>query len=111
VRDELSKINRTATNSLEEGLEETLTIHRLGLVETLGRAFTTTNLIENLNSQLAKYIRKVKRWINSDMRARWVAVALIEIEKKMIRVNRFEKLHLLRTAIKNELILEQKIVA
>jgi putative transposase len=111
VRDELSKINRTAANSVEEGLEETLTIHQLGLVEILGRGFTTTNLIENLNSQLAKYIRKVKRWINSDMRARWVAVALIEIEKKMRRVNRFEKLHLLRTALRAELKLEQQKVA
>jgi putative transposase len=111
VRDELKKINRTAANSLEEGLEETLTIHRLGLVEILGRAFTTTNLIENLNSQLAKYIRKVKRWINSDMRARWVAVALIEIEKKMRRINRYEKLHLLRTALRVELKLEQQKVA
>jgi transposase-like protein len=111
VRDELSKINRTAANSVEEGLEETLTIHRLGLVEILGRGFTTTNLIENLNSQLAKYIRKVKRWINSDMRARWVAVGLIEIEKKMRRVNRYERLHLLRTALRAELKLEQQKVA
>lgn len=111
VRDELKKINRTAANSLEEGLEETLTIHRLGLVEILGRGFTTTNLIENLNSQLAKYIRKVKRWINSEMRARWVAVALIEIEKRMRRVNRYEKLHLLRTALSAELKLEQQKVA
>ena len=111
VRDELRKINRTAANSLDEGLEETLTIHRLGLVEILGRGFTTTNLIENLNSQLAKYIRKVKRWINSDMRARWVAVALIEIEKKMRRINRYEKLHLLRTALRVELKLGQQKVA
>ena len=111
VRDELKRINRTADNSLDEGLEETLTIHRLGLVEILGRGFTTTNLIENLNSQLAKYIRKVKRWINSDMRARWVAVALIEIEKRMRRVNRFEKLHLLRTALRAVLKLEQQKVA
>ena len=111
VRDELKRINRTAANSLDEGLEETLTIHRLGLVEILGRGFTTTNLIENLNSQLAKYIRKVKRWINSDMRARWVAVALIEIEKRMRRVNRFEKLHLLRTALRAVLKLEQQKVA
>jgi putative transposase len=111
VRDELKKINRTAANSLDEGLEETLTIHRLGLVEILGRGFTTTNLIENLNSQLAKYIRKVKRWINSDMRARWVAVALIEIEKKMRRINRYEKLPLLRTALRAELKLGQQKVA
>lgn len=111
VRDELKRINRTAANSLDEGLEETLTIHRLGLVEELGRGFTTTNLIENLNSQLAKYIRKVKRWINSDMRARWVSVALIEIEKKMRRINRYEKLHLLRAALRAELKLEQQKVA
>jgi transposase-like protein len=70
IRDELKKINRTAANSLDEGLEETLTIHRLGLVEILGRGFTTTNFIENLNSQLAKYIRKIKRWVNTDMRSR-----------------------------------------
>ena len=45
-----------------------LTIHRLGQVEILGRGFTTTNLIENLNSKQAMYIRKVKLWINSDLR-------------------------------------------
>ena len=111
VRNELRKINRSAANSLDEGLEETLTIHRLGLVEILGRSFTTTNLIENLNSQMASYIRKVKRWINSDMKSRWVAVALIEIEKKMRRINHYEKLHLLRTALKAELTLKQQKVA
>lgn len=111
IRDELKKINRTAANSLDEGLEETLTMHRLGLVEILGRGFTTTCYIENLNSQLSKYIRKVKRWVNSDMRSRWVAVALIEIEKKMRRINRYDKLHLLRTALKTELKLENQKVA
>lgn len=111
VRDELKRINRTAANSLEEGLEETLTMHHLGLVEILGRSFTTTNLIENLNSQLSKYIRKVKRWINSDMKSRWVAVSLLEIEKKMRRVNRYEKLYLLRTALQTELKIKQQKVA
>jgi putative transposase len=111
VRDELRKINRSAANSLDEGLEETLTIHRLGLIETLGRSFTTTNLIENLNSQLAKYVRKVKRWTNSEMKSRWVAVALLEIENKMRRINNYEKLHLLRSALKAELKLEQQKVA
>ena len=111
IRDELRKINRTASNSLEEGLEETLTMHRLGLIETLGTSFTTTNLIENLNSQLTKYIRKVKRWTNSEMKSRWVAVALLEIEKKMRRVNRFDKLNLLRVALKSELRLNQQNVA
>jgi len=111
IRDELKKINRSAANSLEEGLEETLTIHRLGLVEELGRPFRTTNLIENLNSQLVKYIRKFKRWTNSEMKSRWVAVALLEIENKMRRVNNYEKLHLLRSAIKTELNIKQQKVA
>ncbi len=111
IRDELKKINRSAANSLEEGLEETLTMHRLGLVEELGRPFRTTNLIENLNSQLVKYIRKVKRWTNSEMKSRWVAVALLEIENKMRRVNNYEKLPLLRSAIKTELNIKQQKVA
>lgn len=111
IRDELKKLNCSASNSLEEGLEETLTIHKLGLVEVLGRSFATTNLIENLNSQLVKYIRKVKRWNNSEMKSRWVAVALLEIENKMRRINNYHKLHLLRTAIKSELYIKQQKVA
>jgi transposase-like protein len=111
IRDELSKINRSAANSLEEGLEETLTIHKLGLVEELGRSFTTTNLIENLNSRLASYLRRIKRWVNPEMKARWIATALFEIEGRMRRVNNYKKLHLLRTAIKSELKLKQQKVA
>ena len=108
---ELMKINRSAGRSLEEGLEETLTIHRLGLVEQLGRSFTSTNLIENLNSQLKKYIGRVKRWMNSDMRSRWMAVALLQIERRMKKVNNYEKLHLLRTALKTELKIKQQEAA
>lgn len=78
-------------------------MYRNGLIETLGESFTITSLIENLNSQLTKYIRKVKRWTNSEMKSRWVAVALLEIEKRMIIVSRFDKLHLLRVALKFEL--------
>lgn len=111
IRDDLKKINRTAANSMEEGLEETLTMHRLGLVEELGRSFTTTNVIESLNSMLAKYLRRVKKWNTRDMRARWVATALVEIETRMRRVNNYHKLHLLRTAIKSELKINQNMVA
>lgn len=111
IRDDLKKINRTAANSIEEGLEETLTMHRLGLVEELGRSFTTTNVIESLNSMLAKYLRRVKKWNTRDMRARWVATALVEIETRMRRVNNYHKLHLLRTAIKSELKINQNMVA
>ena len=111
IRDELRKINRSAANSLEEGLEETLTIHRLGLVEELGRSFTTTNLIENLNSRLASHLRRIKHWVNPEMKSRWVATALFEIEGRMRRVNNYKKLHLLRAALKTELKLKQQKAA
>jgi len=111
IRDELEKINRSAARSLEEGLEETLQMHKLGLAEELGASFSTTNLIENLNSQLRKYLGRIKKWVNPDMKARWLATSLTEIEHKMRRVNNYEKLYLLRTAIKSELKLKQQKVA
>lgn len=92
-------------------MEETLTMHRLGLVEQLGRSFRTTNLIENLNSQLKKYIGRVKYWMNSDMRSRWMAISLMQIEKRMRKVNNYEKLSLLREALKTELKIKQQRVA
>ena len=111
IRDELKKINRSAANSLTEGLNESLTLHRLGLVEQLGKSLLTTNVIESLNSQLGSYVRKVKYWSSSEMRARWVATSLLRIEKRMRKINNYEKLNLLRTAIKSELKLNQTKVA
>ncbi|MCF6269187.1 MAG: transposase [Melioribacteraceae bacterium] len=110
TRIELEKINRSAANSLDEGLEETLTLHKLGLVEELGKSLMTSNIIENLNSQLGAYIKKVKHWSTSDMRARWVAASLLQIEQRMRRINNYEKLNLLRSAIKSQLKLEQEMV-
>jgi len=111
IKEELKQINRNAANSLQEGLEETLTLHKLGLIEELGVSLTTTNIIENLNSQLNKYLGRIKRWVNPEMQARWVAVALVEVGKKMRRINNYKKLYLLRTALKTELKLKQQKVA
>jgi transposase-like protein len=111
IKNELEKINRSAARSLEEGLEETLQMHKLGLIEQLGVSFTTTNLIENLNSQLNKYLGKIKRWVSPDMKSRWLAIALTEIERKMKRVNNYKNLHLLREAIQSELKLKRRKAA
>jgi transposase-like protein len=111
IRIELEKINRSAANSLDEGLEQTLTLHKLGLVEQLGKSLMTTNMIESLNSQISKYAGKVTRWSSSEMRGRWMAVSLMQIEKRLNRIVGYEKLNLLRIAIKNELKLEQNKVA
>lgn len=96
---ELAPINRSAANSLLEGLEETLTLHRLGVFAELGESLKTTNCIENLNSQLVKYIRKVKYWQNSDQLHRWIASGLIEIEQRMRKISNYKKLYLLREAL------------
>lgn len=103
IIEELRHINIYASNSLKEGLEETLTIHRLGLKADFGRSFSTTNIIENLNSQLVKYIGRVKYWKNSDQRQRWVASALLEIEQKMRKVDNFKKLQNFVDVIKKEI--------
>jgi len=111
IRIELEKINRSAASSLDEGLEETLTLHKLGLVEQLGKSLMTSNTIESLNSQISKYAGKVTRWSSSGMRGRWIAVSLMQIEKRLNRIIGHDKLNLLRIAIKVQLNLEQNRVA
>ena len=56
-----------AASSLREGLEETLTVMRLGLPENLERVLSSTNLIENLFSRVREIGRRVKRWQNGTM--------------------------------------------
>ena len=55
-----------AAASLREGLDETLTVLRLGLAVTLCRTFSTTNAIENMNGTLRRITRNVKRWRGGD---------------------------------------------
>ena len=100
LKSELKLINQSAANSLEEGLEETLLLQRLGLFSKLGTSFKTTNCIENMNKQLEVYTGRVSRWQNSDQRQRWVATALLEIEPRLRAVKGFEHLKELREAMK-----------
>ena len=73
-----------------------------------GKSFSTTNIIENLNSQLVKYIGRVKYWKTSDQRQRWVASALLEIEHKMRRVDNYIMLHEMHDAIKKEIVMRNQ---
>ena len=100
---DLEKINISAARSLEEGLEDILTLHRLGLNLDFSRSFATTNCIENLNSQIGKYLNKVKLWKNSKERYRWIAAALLEIEFKMRKVSNFMNLDKMKKTIIEEI--------
>ena len=111
LHEELKRINRSAANSLLEGLEETLTIHYLGIREQLGKSFCTTNIIESINSQLSRNLRNVKRWRDTNMQARWVSISLLDIEQNLNRVRNYENLYLLKDALKSALNIEQKKVA
>lgn len=70
-----------AAASLREGLEETLTVMRLGLGENLERVLSSTNLIENLFSRVREIGRRVKRWQGGTMVLRWTAAGVIEAER------------------------------
>ncbi len=100
---ELKLINQSAVASLEEGLEETLTLHRLGLFSALGKSFKTTNCIESLMAQVEQYTGKVDYWKNSSQKQRWVSSALMEIESRLRRVEGHRHLYRLRDALKKEL--------
>lgn len=103
LKRDLEVINLSAARSLEEGMEDILTLHRLGLNLDFSRSFATTNCIENLNSQIGKYLKKVKYWKNSKERYRWIAAALMEIEMKMRKVHNFKNLDQMQKTIKKEI--------
>lgn len=103
IRRELKLINESALASLDEGLEETLTLHKLGLFKQLGKGFKTTNCIENLNRQIQNCTGRVCRWQNSNQRRRWIASALLEVEPKLNKVSGYKSLGLLREKMKQQI--------
>jgi putative transposase len=101
--EELDEINQSAAASLREGLEEILTLHRLGVFEVIGRSFKTTNCIENVNGMIEERCGKVDHWKNSNQKHRWLVAALIDIEPRIRRVKGYRHLPKLREAIRREL--------
>ena len=96
LNQELSKINPSAAASLREGLEETLTLHHLGVAPELGKSLNTTNCIESIMSQLGQYTDKVDRWHNGQQILRWTAAGLLEIEGRLNRIFGARYLKILR---------------
>src|SRR3990172_7954365 len=103
VRHELRLLNESAVKSLDEGFEETLTLHRLGVFPALGVSLKTTNCLESINALVGQRTDKVDRWRTSDQKQRWLAAALLDIEPRLRRIKGFRALPLLRTALQAEL--------
>jgi transposase-like protein len=103
IRRELQLINQSAVNSLDEGLEETLSLHRLGLFRELGISFKTTNCIESLMAFVGQRTDKVDYWRNSDQKHRWLGAALLDIEPRLRKVKGYRYLPQLRVALQREI--------
>lgn len=87
----LRKINPSAARSLEEGLEETLTLQELSVPESLRRSLGTTNIIESCFAAVRSHLSRVKRWRRGDMVTRWLATALLEVEKRFRRIRGYRE--------------------
>ena len=92
---QLERSNPSAAHSLEEGLEETLTVHRLGVGWLLRRTLASTNPIESCLSTVERVARNVKRWREGAQALRWTATGLWEAQKKFRRVKGYRELELL----------------
>ena len=106
LQTELEDRNQSAARSLAEGLEETLTLHRLGVFALVGLSFKTTNCLESINALVEERCAKVDRWTNSHQRQRWLATALLDIEPRLRRVKGYRHLPKLREALQRALQLE-----
>ena len=108
---ELRRLNESAARSLEEGLDETLTLHQLGVFTALGVSFKTTNVIENVMAQLERKTHRVNHWKSSNQKLRWCAAAALQIEPRLRRVKGCDQLPLLQAALARRLHPQQPTAA
>jgi putative transposase len=92
---ELMDLNPSAAHSLEEGMEETLTMHRLRLPEKLRLTLRSTNPIESAFDTVETVCRNVKRWRGGDQYLRWVASGLLWVESRWNRIHGYRELPIL----------------
>ncbi len=85
--------------SILEGLDEILTVNRLGLSAQLRRSLACTNSIENVMGTVRRVCRNVKRWRNAGMALRWTAAGMMEAVKGFRRLKAYNHLPTLRAAL------------
>ena len=85
--------------SILDGIDEILTVTRLGLPLELRRSLACTNSIENMNGTIRRVCRNVKRWRNAGMALRWTAAGMIEAAKGFRRLKAHKQLPILKAAL------------
>ena len=96
---ELMDLNPSAARSLEEGMEETLTVHKLRVPDQLRRTLCCTNVIESAFSIVETVCRNVKRWRDGDHIERWVGSGLLVAERQFRKVIGHRQIPLLLSAM------------
>lgn len=92
-----------AAASLREGLEETLTVLKLGLPSVLSGSLATTNSIENLMGEVRRITRNIKRWRNANsMVKRWVTLAISNAQRKFHKIKGYREMPILIAKLRNE---------
>src|SRR2546429_6062589 len=98
---ELLDLNPSAARSLEEGMEETLTVHKLRVPDQLRRTLSSTNVIESAFSIVETVCRNVKRWRDGDHIERWVGSGLLVAERQFRKVIGYRQIPLLLSWLTN----------
>lgn len=87
------------SRSILEGLDEILTVVRLGLPPELRRSLASTNIIESMNSVIRQVCRNVKRWRDARMALRWTAAGMLEAKRGFRGLKAYKQLPLLKQAL------------
>jgi putative transposase len=90
---------RGVAASILEGLDEMLTVNRLGLPAQLRRSLACTNSIENMMGTVRRVCRNIKRWRNVAMALRWTAAGMMEAAKGFRRLKAHKQLPILKAAL------------
>jgi transposase-like protein len=97
-----SELDRTwpdAAGSLREGLDDTLTLMRLGITGQLAKTLCSTNPCESMIEIVRRTSRNVKRWQDGDMRKRWTAAGMLVAEQQFRRIIGYRDLATLVIAV------------
>jgi transposase-like protein len=103
IRNLAKRLEREApgvAGSILEGIDEILTVTRLGLPTELRRSLACTNIIENMMGTVRRVCHNVKRWRSAEMALRWTAAAMLEAKKGFRRLKAYKQLPALRIALK-----------
>jgi putative transposase len=99
---ELDQSHPGAAGSLREGMEETLTLTRIGVRGNLKRTLESTNPCESMIEIIRRTQRNVKRWSSGEMALRWTAAGMLEAERQFRKIIGYRDLATLVIAIERD---------